>query len=186
MNKPLFLFVGKSASGKTTVADMLSKDGYSQVYSYTTRPKRYEDEIGHTFITDEEYDKLENIVASTLYNGHRYCTTLDQLQKEDIYVIDIPGVETLMGNYDKLNREVYVLYFEANVYTRIQRMLNRHDSDTQIVGRLLNDEANDWIWQLVNLCATSENKFTMYTVNAGESLDKVYNEVKEYIQKLSN
>ena len=58
MNKPIFLFVGKSASGKTTIADMLGKDGYSQVYSYTTRPKRYENEIGHTFITDEEYDRV--------------------------------------------------------------------------------------------------------------------------------
>lgn len=185
MNKPLFLFVGKSASGKTTVADMLSKDGYSQVYSYTTRPQRHEGEIGHTFISDKEYDKLENIVASTLYNGYRYCTTLDQLQKEDIYVIDIPGVETLMENYDKLNRPVYVLYFDADVYTRIQRMLNRHDSDTQIVGRLFNDEADDWMLQLTNLCIANNRKFSIGKVDAKQSLDEVYNRVKKYMEEMA-
>ena len=186
MNKPLFLFVGKSASGKTTVADMLGKDGYSQVYSYTTRPKRHEDEIGHTFITDEEYDKLKDIVASTLYNGHRYCTTLEQIQEADIYVIDIPGVETLMENYDRLNRRVYVFYFDTDVYTRIKRMLNRHDSDTQIVGRLFNDEANDWESQLLDLRSASDYKFLIYLIDANRLSEDVYNDVKRYIQNLSN
>ena len=186
MNKPLFLFVGKSASGKTTIADMLGKDGYSQVYSYTTRQKRHENEIGHTFITDEEYDKLENIVASTLYNGHRYCTTLDQIQEADLYVIDIPGIETLMENYDRLDRRVYVFYFDTDVYTRIKRMLNRHDSDTQIVGRLFNDEADDWVEQLLDLRHESGHKFLLYSIDANNSLEEVYSDVKRYIQNLSN
>ena len=72
MNKSLFLFVGRSASGKTTVANMLERDGYNQIQSYTTRPPRYQDETGHTFISNKEYDKLDNIVASTLYNGYHY------------------------------------------------------------------------------------------------------------------
>lgn len=182
MNKPLFLFVGKSSSGKTTVADMLSRDGYSQVYSYTTRPPRYDGEIGHTFLTDEEYDKLENIVASTLYNGYRYCTTLEQVQKEDIYVVDIPGVQTLMENYDKLNRKVYVLYFSVDVYNRIQRMIGRGDSDTQIVGRLLTDEKEDWLDQLLDL---NENRklFNLKMVAANDPIEVVYNRVKQYIKE---
>ena len=52
MNKPLYLFVGKSASGKTTTADLLEKRyGHKQVYSYCTRKPRYEGEIGHIFIS---------------------------------------------------------------------------------------------------------------------------------------
>ena len=182
MNKPIFLFVGKSASGKTTIADMLGKDGYSQVYSYTTRPKRHENEIGHTFITDEEYDKLENIVASTLYNGYRYCTTLEQIQEADIYVIDIPGVETLMENYYKLNRKVHVLYFDADVCTRIRRMLNRDDSDTQIIGRLLNDEERDWEWWLGDIWNDYGLKFSVKNVDADCPLQDVYREVKKHME----
>lgn len=186
MNKPLFLFVGKSASGKTTIADMLSKDGYSQVYSYTTRPQRYEGEIGHTFISNEEYNKLENIVASTLYNGHNYCTTLDQVQKADIYVIDIPGVETLMRNYNKLNRSVCVIYFYTDVYTRIQRMKKRHDDDSQIIKRLINDEADDWEVQLNDLYHLHNYKFSIDHIDARKSLDEVYNVVKECMEVAEN
>lgn len=182
MNKPLFLFVGRSASGKTSIANMICQNGYSQVYSYTTRPPRYDGEIGHTFLTDEEYDKLENIVASTLYNGYRYCTTLEQVQKEDIYVVDIPGVQTLMENYDKLNRKVYVLYFSVDVYNRIQRMISRGDSDTQIVSRLLTDEKADWLDQIMDL-NESRKMFDLKIVAANDPIEVVYNRVKKYIQE---
>ena len=58
MNNPLFLFVGKSASGKTTIANRLEeKYNHIQVQSYTTRPPRYEGEVGHIFVTDDEGKK---------------------------------------------------------------------------------------------------------------------------------
>ena len=181
MNKPLFLFVGRSASGKTSVADMLEKDGYSQIASYTTRAPRYDGEIGHTFVTDEEYDKLNDIVASTLYNGYRYCTTLEQVQKADLYVVDIPGVQTLMDNYHRLNRDVHVLYFDASVYNRINRMIDRHDSDMQIISRLLNDEKEDWHEQL---CRLNEEypSFILTIVDANVDLNQVYDNIKLYIK----
>lgn len=180
MNKPLFLFIGRSASGKTSIANMLEADGYSQVNSYTTRLPRYEGEVGHTFITEEEYSHLENIVASTLYNGYHYCTTLDQIQNADIYVIDVPGVQTLLDNYDKLNRDIYILYFNASVINRIRRMIDRHDSDTQIVSRLLVDEDFDWWQKIIEL---GINKFSLYRINANADLDEVYNIVKEFIEE---
>lgn len=178
MNKPLYLFVGKSASGKTTIANMLEADGYTQVSSYTTRPPRYEGEIGHTFISDEEYDRLENIMASTLYNSYRYCTTLEQLQKVDLYVVDIEGVRTLMDNYDLLNRPIHIILFEVNTYFRIQRMLERGDSDTQIVGRLLVDEECNWFERLKEVV---DNKIRIHSVNADIDLNDVYLKVKNII-----
>ena len=186
MNKPLFLFVGKSASGKTSVANMLESDGYTQVSSYTTRLPRYEGEVGHTFITEEEYNRLENIVASTLYNGYHYCTTLEQIQDADIYVIDVPGVKTLLANYDKLNRYIYVLYFDANICNRIRRMLKRHDSDTQIVGRLLQDEENDWLKDLLNIEFNNRDKMVIYNVDANQNLEYTYTSVKEFIESVKN
>ena len=68
-NTPLVLFVGRSASGKTTIANMFAENGYSQIASYSTRPPRYKGEKEHTFITEEEYDQLEDIMAETHYNG---------------------------------------------------------------------------------------------------------------------
>ena len=101
MNKPLFLFVGKSASGKTTAANFLEeKYDHIQVQSYTTRPPRYEGETGHIFVTDNEFDGLGELAAYTEYNGNRYGTTVEQLNKCTIYVIDVPGVETLLEKYN--------------------------------------------------------------------------------------
>lgn len=165
VNKPLHLFVGPSASGKTTVANELEKietfgfsdnnfltrvNPFKQVRSYTTRPPRYENEDGHVFITDEEFDKLTNIVAYTTYNGYRYCTTKEQLDAVNIYVVDINGVHTLFDNYIT-ERQIYIWYFDASVITRINRMIDRHDSDSAIIGRLLNDESYDWYEKLNTL-----------------------------------
>lgn len=182
MNKSLFLFVGRSASGKTTVANMLERDGYNQIQSYTTRPPRYQGETGHTFISKKEYDKLDNIVASTLYNGYHYCTTLEQIQNADIYVIDVPGVITLLNNYEKIKRPLHVIYFEVDVYNRIQRMLERHDSDTQIVSRLLQDEKSDWLEDLLSIESDNYNKIFISTVDANHNLQNVYQRVKYIVQ----
>ena len=100
MNKPLFLFVGPSGSGKTAVAEYLeSTQGYKSVQSYTTRSPRYENETGHIFVSNDEFDKLQDLVAYTEYNGNKYCATSEQVDEADIYVIDVPGVEVFLKKY---------------------------------------------------------------------------------------
>ena len=182
MNKPLFLLVGKSASGKTTIANMLEADGYNQIQSYTTRLPRYENEPGHVFITNEEYDKLENIMASTVYNGNCYCTTLDQIKAADLYVVDCNGVRTLLDNYEQINRPIHIILFEANTYCRIQRMLERGDSDTQIVGRLLVDEEHNWYEQLKETICEHNVKVPIHSIDADNDMQNVYVQVKNIIE----
>ena len=185
MNNPLYLFVGRSASGKTTVANILESVGkYTQVQSYTTRPKRTEDEIGHTFITDEEFDELQEIVAYTEYNGFRYCATKNQLDEVNIYVVDIPGVQTLLEKYDS-DRPIVVMYFDANIRTRIDRMVNRHDCDTAIVSRIYNDEEIDWqnelnklVWHYKN---NESKNVEIHIVDANQNLENVLAQVTKII-----
>lgn len=185
MTNPLYLFVGRSASGKTTVAEALeSRYGLKTLQSYTTRPKRYEDETGHTFIYDEEFNRLEDIVAYTEYNGYRYCCTKDQIDNSSIYVIDVPGVETLLEKY-QTDRPIVVVYFNASVRTRIDRMIDRHDSDTAIVSRLYNDEEFDWESSLSKLVWHYKNNLNcnveMYTIDANQELNDVLAQVTNYI-----
>lgn len=187
MRKPLFLFVGKSASGKTTIADILEqKHGYKQVYSYTTRPPRYEGEIGHLFVSNDEFNSLSDLAAYTEYNGHHYGTTFGQLEECDIYVIDVPGVETLLQK-DKNNRSIVIIYFDTTVHTRINRMLERHDSDMQIIARLLQDEQYDWYHKLDSLVwhydRINGKDVQLYSVNANTERKDVLELVLYYMKR---
>lgn len=189
MNKPLFLFVGRSASGKTSIAELLEeKYYYKQVYSYTTRAPRFKDEPGHTFVTEEEFMALGEMVAYTLYNSNHYGTTAAQLDECDIYVIDVPGVKTLLDRY-QTDRPIHVIYFDASTYTRICRMIDRHDSDTAIISRLLHDEEEDWYDQVNKIVwhyANNENRdVTLFEVNANEHKTEVFNQVADYIESNS-
>ena len=187
MNNPLFLLIGKSASGKTTIANMLEQQlCYKQVYSYTTRKPRYHGEIGHVFVSNDEFDALGEMVAYTEYNGNRYGTTAEQLDQCQIYVVDVPGVATLLKRYNTY-RPIVTIYFDTTTYTRINRMLERGDGDMMIISRLLQDEKDDWCKQLEYLI----NKYSMdcgrnvylHKINANGDLQQVLDLVRYYIEK---
>lgn len=185
MDNKLYLFVGKSASGKTTIADELEeKYGLKQTCSYTTRPPRYDGEIAHTFITDEEFDALENIVAYTEYNGFRYAATSNQLDEVSIYVVDIPGVRTLLEKY-KSDRKIVIIYFDASIRTRIDRMIDRHDSDMAIVSRLYNDEGSDWEKDLNSLVWHYQHNVgrdvEVNKIDANHHMENVLMQIANYI-----
>lgn len=189
MVKPLYLFVGKSASGKTTIANMLERNYmHRQVPSYTTRPPRYDGEISHVFLTDEEFDNIEldDIVAYTEYNGYRYCTTAEQLDKCSLYVVDVPGVETLLQNY-KSDRPISIIYFDTTVFTRIHRMLDRGESDAFIISRLLEDEKSDWHNQLDSLAWRYHNilgkNVELHSVNANGNETSVLEMILYYMNR---
>ena len=187
MDKPLFLFVGKSASGKTTIAKLLEeKHGCKQVESYTTRMPRYDGEVGHTFISEEEFDHLGELAAYTEYNGYRYGTTFEQLDKCDIYVIDVPGVETLLQKLSSDSRPICIIYFDAAVSTRIDRMIDRGASDMEIVSRLHHDDTTyDWYraldrleWHYKNI---KHQDVELHTIDANEDIENVLSQVLYYI-----
>lgn len=190
MNKPLFLFLGKSSSGKSTIADMMeSKYGYNQVWSYTTRPMRTDNEKYHTFVSESDFNNLGELVAYSYYNNHHYGTTVEQLDKCDIYVVDVPGIQSLLQKY-KTERPLCIIYFDAGVYTRICRMIDRHDSDAAIISRLLHDEEDDWYDQINKMVwnyANNEHRdIKLCKVDANNNKTEVLNQVLYYIKQYDN
>ena len=66
-NEIILLIVGKSGCGETTITEYLKKFyDMSPLYSYTTRPKREKDEVGHTFISKDEIEEIELMTKSEL------------------------------------------------------------------------------------------------------------------------
>ena len=139
----LILLVGKTSSGKDTIARYI-KDAYgiNQVVSYTTRPKRPSETNGveHIFVTDEEMDSIfatQNIIAHTEFNNTRYCATAQQLEDGDkVYIIDPNGVRELAG-LPLLNK--VVIYVDLDEDIIVDRAIKRGDTPFDVKMRLANE-----------------------------------------------
>ena len=95
----LLLILGRSASGKDFLTNKLcERTGLKQLISYTTRERRANEGDTHIFISDEEYQELEDsgkIAAFTQIGQYKYCCTTEQLYDNDLYVIDYLGIQHL-------------------------------------------------------------------------------------------
>lgn len=140
MAEYIFLLVGASGGGKSTVSRILQQDyGLKAVQSYTTRPPRYEGEEGHTFITVNDMIELApHMVAYTVVGEYEYCATEKQISDNDLYVIDPDGVEWMPMCY-RGNKTPVVLYYDVPRKIRKERMLKRGDSPKEVAFRLKHD-----------------------------------------------
>lgn len=128
----LLCLMGKTASGKDTLAQKLcERTGLRQVISYTTRERRVNEGDTHIFISDEEYQELENsghIAAFTQIGPYRYCCTIEQLYENDVYVIDPIGVQHLR-ELDLPNLKLVTIYVNTPDEIRKDRALNKRGDD---------------------------------------------------------
>lgn len=109
----LFLIVGASASGKTTVARFAAKAlGIPLLCSYTTRPMREgeQDGVDHYFVTDAQMPPRDEMLAYTLFGGYHYWVPISDVRNPRtqashvahdtfLYVIDEDGVRSLVAKY---------------------------------------------------------------------------------------
>lgn len=116
--KKIFLIIGRTASGKSSIArEVCNRMGLTQVISYTTRPMRKGERQNsdHIFISPEDVNFFrDDIAAYTEINGYEYFTTMDILDKSDVYVIDPNGVKDL-------RERVGNLYEFVEIYIRIPK-----------------------------------------------------------------
>lgn len=164
---PAILLVGPSGSGKSTVARILEcRNGWSQIASYTTREPRYEGELGHTFVSDADFDELTDLVAYTEYNGYRYCATARQIDENELYVVDVAGVETLVNNY-RGPKEFIVVILWCDEQERFDRMKGRGDSTENVLKRLETDREmfDEVSWKLSDFVG-EENVLLMDNMEA--------------------
>lgn len=136
----IVLLIGPSGSGKTTLAlELERRYSWKSVESYTTRPRRTNEEKGHIFISNDAFNRIpaNEMAAYTEYNGYRYCATMDQIEKSQIYVIDPVGAKNF--NYSG-EKAVLMFYLSVPEKIRMQRMKNRGDSDSMIKDRIHTDQ----------------------------------------------
>ena len=140
--KPIVLIVGESGSGKSTICNYLSETyGLKELKSYTTRPKRNENDTSHTFVSQTEFNAVaKDAVAYTRFDKYEYCASVQQGDESDLYVIDMDGVKTLLKCY-KGKRIPYVVYIKADGLDRVENMIRRGDNWSDAMRRVEHDKA---------------------------------------------
>ena len=130
----LVIFVGKSGSGKSSLINRLcNREGYTQVISQTTRPRRNENDNDHYFVSEEDYymAKLNgDIVAETEINGYHYYATKDQVYNADFYTLDPQGLESLLS-MNLPNLRLVIVYISCPDDVRMDRAVNTRGDNKQ-------------------------------------------------------
>lgn len=128
----LLCVMGRTAAGKDHLVQTLcERAGLKQIISYTTRPRRVNEGNTHIFISDAEYNNLEQagrIAAFTQIGQFKYCCTIDQLYENDVYVIDPVGVSNLR-QLNLPNLRLVTVYINVPDDVRKDRALSKRGDD---------------------------------------------------------
>lgn len=128
----LLLVLGKSASGKDSlVRKLCERTGLKQLISYTTRERRVNEGDTHIFITDEQYQQLQDssqVAAFTTIGQYHYCCTIQQLYEADVYIIDYCGLQHLR-ELNLPNLRIVSVFINVPDNIREYRALNIRNDD---------------------------------------------------------
>lgn len=168
--KKILIFCGESAAGKDTLMQEVKKirPTFSEIVSYTTRPKRdYEvDGVDYHFVdVDFMLKHIHEFVEVSQFNGWFYGTHIESLSNKtiNIGVFNPEGVRNIISE----GIDTFVVYVKVNEKTRLLRALMREDSPNidEIIRRLHTDREDfDDIEEVID-----------YTHNNGDSPDEMSN-----------
>lgn len=149
----IFILVGASASGKTTVENKLIENGLvSRVVSSTSRGIRDSEEEGvdYYFKTPSEVTDIENVLEIHITPEWIYSVSKEEILrhsgKDMVYsCINIQPAEDMI-NYIKNNDigvEPVLVFFDINVKQRIELLKARGETEKDISTRLSREDKID-------------------------------------------
>ena len=140
--KKLFCIMGRTCSGKTTLAKTVAATLHMKVLrSYTTRPMREEENehtSDHIFISEDEVKLFEGKMAAyTEINGYKYFVTKDMIMEADIYVVDPNGYKMLAEYVERKNMKIKLvpIYIDVDVNDQERRYRARGNTRNEFWER---------------------------------------------------
>lgn len=139
----MLVIVGESASGKSTLVDMLidTKVGYQKIVTYTTRPMRKgeEDGVDYHFISQEAFNELvkrDFFVEHAKYRDWSYGTAkVDCGNPNGVAVLTPAGLRALR----RANVDTTSVYLYVDRRSRLINILCRGDNIDEAYRRNLSD-----------------------------------------------
>lgn len=138
----MIILVGPSASGKSVVAKrIMEKYGFKKIVTYTTRPMRINEvqDVDYHFISIDDFLNKKNnnyFIETAFYNNNYYGTAFEDIGNDKILILEPNGANVY---YDILKEKVFIVYLDASIEKRKNRMIERLDPKQVIEKRLSND-----------------------------------------------
>lgn len=191
----LTIIMGKTCSGKNAVVSELKKRGWSQIVTYTSRPKRRGEKNGreYWYISEEDFsNKIESgyfaewksydVNGKTWYYGSPVDEILNASldDKNNVIILTPQGVVDVLAILKRhiSNYQVNIIYLYSNHNTILQRLKSRKDKNDSIERRMKADDKD-----FAN-ATTLANKI-VYN-NTSDSISSVVNKIITYVSLKCN
>lgn len=191
----MIVLVGKSCSGKDSVAKILLSMGYHKIVTYTTRPKRDNERDGfdYNFVDNKTFMRMSFLKEfaeyrayftenGVWYYGSKVSDYTDYRYNKKVIILTSDGLESVR----KLcpNMPITAIYLDVSNRELKRRMLNRANisgEDIKEVKRRYKADKKDFrkVKNLVDYVICNQNKDAFETALICKELD----EIKEYNRK---
>lgn len=153
----LTIIMGKTCSGKNAVVKELVSRGWSQIITYTSRPKRRGEKNGreYFYISDDDFAnkinsgyfaewKSYNVNGKTWYYGSPSEEIIEASldDKNHVIILTPQGVEDTLAFLSKYisDYQINIIYLYANRSTILNRLQKRKDKNDSIERRMRADD----------------------------------------------
>ena len=175
MEQTIFCICGRTASGKDSLTDAISRElGIPKIISFTNRPKRTgEDDTKHIFLSNEQTQKLLDSCTPAAYTEigeYKYFTTVDQLEAMLVehgcllYVIDPNGIEFLKSKMP--DKRIVIIYINVPRLICKQRAEARGDDPVVYHKRSVAENA-----QFLHMCRRSTFDYAVSNIDSEIAVD---------------
>ena len=153
----LTIIMGKTCSGKNAVVKELVSRGWSQIITYTSRPKRRGEKNGreYFYISEEDFAskinsgyfaewKSYDVNGKTWYYGSPSEEIIEASldDKNHVIILTPQGVEDTLSFLSKYisDYQINTIYLYANRSTILNRLQKRKDKNDSIERRMRTDD----------------------------------------------
>lgn len=147
------------------------------IQSYATRPKRHDDDDempDHIFINKEdmEFFNKEDMIAYTRIGENEYFATVDQMYKNDFYIIDPDGLAGLIKNVSEKYHDINLvpIYVDCDASIMLSRAMERRQNISEWLKRYNDEDARFSLFEEDIM----EDEVKCYVVdNSGKFIDSL-------------
>lgn len=181
----IYVLIGKTASGKTTIIDYISKKKWmKRIVTYTNRPMRKKEKDGETyhFVTKEDF---ESLIQSGFFAEWRSYDTVDGVwyygssvdsydtDEDRIIILNPDGFHQIKKILEP--KSIKSIYVYSNIKTIRNRLKKRGDKKEEAERRIEHD--------LIDFKGLENEVDKIVYNNEDDNLDDVVSKILSYIEE---